>query len=229
MIDEENAVTEVSKAIREIAKASGKAIDTVRSLGSFVADVISGPIDQAMGIVKDKLVYMRWERQARFIKRAEELFRKLGIANRHKAVPMSIAIPLLQSAFLEEDDELQDMWVQLLANAADAANADCRREVRRAYISILQDMTSLDAAIMQKLLTVPEELVFENPGGDERHFPDEAVLLALANLARLGLITGTMVLDGSVIYDKILPTRLGYNFILACTATRKGDPTRSRS
>ncbi|MCK6467384.1 MAG: Abi-alpha family protein [Candidatus Brocadia sinica] len=281
MIDEENAVTEVSKAIREIAKASGKAIDTVRSLGSFVADVISGPIDQAMGIVKDKLVYMRWERQARFIKRAEELFRKLGIANRHKAVPMSIAIPLLQSAFLEEDDELQDMWVQLLANAADAANADCRREVRRAYISILQDMTSLDAAIMQKLLTVPEELVFENPGGDERHFldeavllalanlarlglitgtmvldgsiiydkiltvpeelvfenpggderhfPDEAVLLALANLARLGLITGTMVLDGSVIYDKILPTRLRYNFILACTATRKGDPTRSRS
>ena len=52
---------------------------------------------------------------------------------------------------------------------------------------------------------LPEELVFENPGGDERHFPDEAVLLALANLARLGLITGTMVLDGSVIYDKILP------------------------
>lgn len=149
MVDEENAVTEVSKAIREIAKASGKAIDTVRSLGSFVADVISGPIDQAMGIVKDKLVYMRWERQARFIKRAEELFRKLGIANRHKAVPMSIAIPLLQSAFLEEDDELQDMWVQLLANAADA---DCRREVRRAYISILQDMTSLDAAIMQNSL-----------------------------------------------------------------------------
>jgi len=148
---------------------------------------------------------------------------------------MSIAIPLLQSAFLEEDDELQDVWAQLLANAA---NANYKREIRRTYISILQDLISLDARIMQKLLTVPEQylmkpiftyelpdrFIFEMPEG-ERRFPDHAVLVSLANLARLGLITGTMLISGAILFNEILPTKLGYDFILACTVHKEDGPT----
>lgn len=227
MTCEENEVTEVSKAIQETAKASGKAIDAVSSLCKFVADITFGSITQAIGIVEDKLIYMRWERQVRFIKKAKALLEELGLSGKQRPVPMSIAIPLLQSAFIEEDDELQDLWAQLMANAA---NKSYKREIRRAYISILQDLTSLDAQIMQKLLMVPEryenkhlftyklpdEFVFEEPAG-ERRFPDHAVLISLANLARLGLIAGTMLISGEIIFNEILPTRLGYDFILACT------------
>jgi hypothetical protein len=231
MTDEENAVIEVSKAIQETAKASGKAIEVVRSLCSFVAEITSGSITQAIGIVEDKLAYMRWERQVRFIKRAELLLRELGLPTNRRPVPMSIAIPLLESAFIEEDDELQDLWAQLLANAA---NASYKHEIRRAYISILQDLTSLDAQIMQKFLTVPEkywmkpiftyrlpdEFVFEESKG-ERRFPDHAVLVSLANLARLGLIGGTMLISGEILFNEIRPTLIGYDFILACTVNTK--------
>lgn len=46
---------EEGKAVQEVAKATGKAIDAGREMGGFIAKYLGAPLDQAMGIWTDKL------------------------------------------------------------------------------------------------------------------------------------------------------------------------------
>lgn len=61
-------VTAVAKAAEEIAKTSGKFIDMISKFGSFIAEYTLAPLQAGFGIVADKLMYMRWERQQRLQK-----------------------------------------------------------------------------------------------------------------------------------------------------------------
>ena len=61
------AVIETAKAAQEVAKTTGKGIDAGLELGGFFARFTGGPLEQASGIVEDKLRYMRWERQVRLM------------------------------------------------------------------------------------------------------------------------------------------------------------------
>ncbi len=139
---------EEAKATQEIAKVAGKITDAARETGGFIARYIGGSLEQGIGIFEDKLKYMRWERQVRLMQRADEFLRERGLEGPTRLVPMKIAIPLLQAASLEEDDDLQDIWARLLVNAADAGSGV---EVKRAYISILEDFDPLEAKILQKI------------------------------------------------------------------------------
>lgn len=58
-----NEVEETAKAVQEVTKTSGKGIDASRCFGGFVAKLISGSLEQGMGIFEDKLKYIRWKRQ----------------------------------------------------------------------------------------------------------------------------------------------------------------------
>ena len=49
----------------EWAKTIGKGTDAARELGGFIAPLIRGSLEQGMGIVEDKLAYVRAERAAR--------------------------------------------------------------------------------------------------------------------------------------------------------------------
>ena len=48
---------EESKAIQEIAKTGGKAIDAVIEFGGFTARCIAGSLEQGLGIFEDRLKY----------------------------------------------------------------------------------------------------------------------------------------------------------------------------
>ncbi|MCF7956217.1 MAG: hypothetical protein K9M75_10470, partial [Phycisphaerae bacterium] len=109
MTEETKAIKETAIAAQEIAKTSGKAIDAGSKFGGFVAKYISGPLEQATGIVEDKFKYIRWERQQRLMLRAEDFMKEIGLASPTRPVPLKLAIPLLQGASMEEDDDLQDI------------------------------------------------------------------------------------------------------------------------
>src|SRR2546428_12432950 len=134
-------MSDETKAVEEIAKATGKAIDASREVGRSLARYIKRPLQQAMGIVEDRLKYMRWERRVRLMQRADEFLKSRGLSKPTRPVPLKIAIPIMVEGSLEEDDKLQDIWAQLLANAADK---DSGVEVRHMFLSILKDLTSQD-------------------------------------------------------------------------------------
>ena len=110
MSEDIEAVKETAKAIQEVAKTTNSAIDAGRQFGGFVARYIAGPLEEGLGIFHDKLKYMRWERQVRLMQRSEKFLREVGLLCLTRPVQLKIAIPQIQAASLEEDDELQDRW-----------------------------------------------------------------------------------------------------------------------
>jgi len=145
MIDEE------AKATKEVAKTACKAIDAGMELGKFLSKFIEGPLEQGIGIVEDKLKYMRWERQVSFMEKAMKTIANRGLTVPNRTVPLKIAIPLFQAATVEDDDDLQSVWANLLVNATDK---DSGVEVRRSFVSILQDLSFVEVQILEKIYSI---------------------------------------------------------------------------
>lgn len=236
MPDTLETTSDVAKAAQEVAKTAGKAIDAGRDFGSFVSKYVEGPATQLSGMVEDKLVYMRWERQQRLMARAEQFQRELGVK---ATIPlqMKLAIPLLQSATLEDNDDLQDLWAKLLVNAT---KVEGRVDVTRGMISILEHLTPFDALILDRIYSLPYEQTANNGiytallpdravPGDERgenrgeipaevkdRYPSDQVTLALANLKRLGCVSTGMTWGGGETFGRVTPTLMGRTFVEAC-------------
>lgn len=222
------------KAVQEVAKTAGKVTDAAREFGGFLAFLIKRPLEQAMAIWEDRLKYMRWERQVRLMQRAKKFLSDRGLQEASRATPMSFAIPLLQAASLEEDDYLQDRWAMLLVNAADAKSGI---DIRRAFISILEDLSPFDALILDKIFhALPAATTAENQRIFTAQLPEEAVVwndkehpantirlpkeveLSLGNLYRLGCLTswgGWFIPPNDFIC--VCLTALGKAFVEACT------------
>jgi len=223
--------TEGAKAVQEVAKATGKGIDAAREAGGFIAKYIDGPLTEGIGIWTDKLKIYRWEQQVKLMQRATELLSQLGLSAPTRAVPLNIAIPILQEGSMQSDQGLQERWANLLVNAA---NAGSGIEIKASYISILKDMSSLDVRNLHAIYSLPLNKIQEAgiwPGGlpesaeffESRHsqlsyadIPEE-VVLSLGNLARLGCVSPATGWGGGQYFTHIYPTVLGRYFVTACT------------
>jgi hypothetical protein len=238
MLPDPETTQEVAKATKAVADASGKLIEASKSVGQFIARFIAGPLEQGMGIFEDRLKYMRWDRQLRLMKRAEEVIAERGYEMPSRAVPMKVAIPLFQGASMEEDDSLQDRWVNLLVNAA---YVESGLEIRRAYIEILAQMDSMEAQILDKIYTLPfaethtwglitmwlpERAEIATEHNTRNIHPPEPVCAALANLVRLGCIKSPNMIIGGEFLAQVYTTRLGRDFVAACRQPPEGASTQ---
>ncbi len=66
MFDE---VTEAAKAVQETAKTARSGIEATQALGRFVSRITTEPLETVMGILNDKLQFVRWERKLRLAER----------------------------------------------------------------------------------------------------------------------------------------------------------------
>ena len=216
-------MNEESKTVEEVAKAAGKAVDATREFGGFIAKYAGRSLEQAMGLVEDKFRYMRWERQVRLVERASEFLKERGLPAPSRTVPLQVMIPLIQAGSLEEDDWMQDRWAALLVNAADAS---IDTEIRRAFVSILEDLSAFDATVFECVYAVdvgtgtedevwtkhvPKFVSEERPEGDMR--PSAEVEISLGNLARLGLIASAVFWSGPSPFCCVNKTALGVAFL----------------
>ena len=143
---------------------------------------------------------------------------------------MKIAIPLIQAALLEENDELQDIWARLLVNAADA---DSGVNVERALVTILQDFGPLEAQLLRVIHDAPPEKyphgAIETSGlpsayvgpKEDPDLPPEPVQIGLWNLMRLGCIEPGGTWDSLVGVTRVRITALGRALVRACTLREK--------
>lgn len=228
-----NSEFDTAETTREITRVVEKSIDSANKLGEFIGPIVAGSLKQGMGIIEDRLRYMRLERRARMMQRTQDLWREVGLNGPTRSIPLKLAIPLLEAAFVEDNDYLQDIWAQLLANAT---NSDNDMILQRAYISILEQLTQLDAIIVKEIYTLPYDNrqhcgvitkwlpnrarvypLEESDRAEGFMEPPVKIKHSLANLARLGCIAISKTIAGEEKFGLIHTRLLGRDFVKACT------------
>jgi hypothetical protein len=214
------------KATEEAFRATGKAIDAARECGKWLARLVKRPLREAVGMLEDHLRVVRWERQQRLIERVNKFLQDRGLLGATRPVPLKIALPIIQQGCLEEDDDLQDLWAQLLVNAADAASDT---EVRSSFVNILKDLTALDAVNLAKIYSFAYENV-KGSGVWTGELPEAisldgkpgvvmrpSVAVSLDNLLRLRLVDNAAAMAGGGPLYTVFQTELGRAFFRACS------------
>lgn len=147
MQDPTEALAETAKAVREVAKTVGNAIDASRQAGGLL-DRIFGPgvqdwvgrnwSDRQRARRVEAAIY-DWARLEELLyKTAAELEAKGIKATRQ--VPPKIAISLIENATIEHDDELHSRWAKMLANALNPSAG----EIEKKFVTTLAELTSRD-------------------------------------------------------------------------------------
>jgi Abortive infection alpha len=197
MSDESEALKESAKAAQEIAKAAGTAIEATRSAGGWLDRIFGKAIEDTVGrIWTDRIAARRveaaiydWARLLTLLHNVEKKLLAKGIETT-RLVPPKVALPLLEHATMENEDDLHVLWENLLAAALDPS----QEEIKRTYVSVLVELSARDAHAL-KLMYAEWSYYEANPitdRSDEQHryssgvttLNDESAVL----FYRLGLI-----------------------------------------
>lgn len=193
-----NDVEEAAKAVQEVAGAAGKAIDATRDAGGFIERIFGKGLEDMVGWRwSDRMTARRieaciydWERLQILAHQTNERLRARGITN-FRAIPPKVALPLLEYATVEHEEDLLGLWANLLASGLDAA----ANEISRKFVTTLGEMTGADALVFHILFNecrdqrmqkeTPDGSKCWGPGTDGTHSHDA---VSIITLNRPGLI-----------------------------------------
>lgn len=219
--------------------------EAVAVVGEFVRDVFGASARAAgKGLAAPIEVWAerRAENAKRVIVEASQLVQESG--GTASAVPGRVLMPLLEKASLEENDELHERWVALLANAA--MNPEV---ILPAFVSILGELSPVEARLLRRLFELGAEIRYMDDALDSptrtpadsghqlkrrrdlaesQRFMQliahcrvdnvQKALILLANLARLGLVVMSGVIERPHTVTRVRLSKFGKAFIQACSA-----------
>jgi hypothetical protein len=172
----------------EQAKLFREAVETLRSVGGFLKEVVGTVPEDLVGLLAgDWLRVRRAENLARMIEKMQERIKARKKAESREQPSLSIALPILMAAADESRDELQDLWARLLAAATDPERA---QSFRVQFIEVAKQMDPLDAAVLQSArdrggVTGQIQLEF----AEKLKVRRDEIEVSLNNLARLKLVS----------------------------------------
>ena len=130
---------EQAKLLQELIKAA-------RDTSGYFADIFGEtPKDLFALLVGDRVKAKRIERLAMLWQRTRERLREREIAE-PEPPSLKYAIPLLQAAADEENEEMQDLWSRLLAAAMDPKRPNA---MRQSFIQTVKQMDPMDALVFK--------------------------------------------------------------------------------
>lgn len=228
-------ITKIAEAAAEVSKLGTQAVKTSEKILRGFAKILGEPAKDAAGLIGDSLKFLRWERQLRYVDRYNKILEERGIVH-FKAVPPKFALPMISQASLEENDELQDLWARLTANAMDP---NFKLELRYAYIEIIKSLNPLDVKMLgffyealKKDPIFKEELVTDYSLKKEQicaglGVSENEYNLSVYNLFRVQCLAPAVMESTRIMFGgepttifkgakAITMTPLGVNFVKAC-------------
>jgi hypothetical protein len=132
----------------EIVKAGAQGIvEGVMKPFSSLIEAVFGPAAEEAGLMlQDHVKSYRLLRQVRLWQRTQEKLKRLGV--KPKQVPLKLLGAIIDNASVEDQDDLQDIWANLLTNAADPQE---RNTVVPSFPAILKELTSRDVKFLDAL------------------------------------------------------------------------------
>ena len=156
----------------------------------FMEKYAGPPLHEVSGLATDWLRYVRWKNAEKLRDCVEKLAAEQGILSPTRLVPLKVVIPLLENASLEDDDTLRNLWAQLLVNAG---NASFQLEITRSYISILRELSAIEAGILNSLATTKRHLWFDLDFSEKYNVSGLNIYISFWNLVRLGCLAPTVI------------------------------------
>jgi hypothetical protein len=99
---------------------------------------LAGPAAAEIGFtLKDHVRVFRFKRQLRLFERVKEMLAKSKMEPGR--VPLKLLLPVVENASVEENNDLQDRWAAMLANAA------IKRDVHPSFPEVLKQLNERDA------------------------------------------------------------------------------------
>jgi Abortive infection alpha len=155
-------------------------------VGEMLQKMIA-PAAQEVGLIgRDVVRYVRARIQVRFFEQLKHKCDNAHINIKHVKLPLLFDI--LQRGTIEEDEDLQDLWVNLLANAADSRNQVL---IRTTFPDILRQISKEEAAYLNEMFEIMEKAEVQMVRTYDVEQPDHTPRLdpvSYDNLQRLRLI-----------------------------------------
>lgn len=184
-------------------------------------------------IIIDKLSFYRWNNALRFWDKYQEKKAQRNIEGKETPIPPKFIIEILENAFNENNEKIQEEWNNLLLNWQDPEK-NCDKKYM--YIDLLKNLDTNEIKLLKIISKDKNFDLFLNNKNmyyDKNTIKqllglsDEEYEIVVLNLFRLG-ICESLKSTGNVIaindlqvkadagIDKIRITRLGYNLIKNC-------------
>lgn len=139
---------EQAKAVTATADTTGKLADLVGKAGSFCARLVGQVPEQLGGIATDWATYLRCSNLLIIQDMVDAKMKMRAFEGKPVPIRLRLAYPMLEAASLENDDTLQGLWANLIANAMDPNYSDA---IHPAYIGIIKELSVDEALILQYL------------------------------------------------------------------------------
>jgi hypothetical protein len=185
----------------ELAKVAGQiVVDTAKdargALGRLFGDAIT-ELGQTLG---DRARLYRFENLTKILEKAERIASARGYTPEQlKALPFGDALRTTEAASMEEDDDVQDLWARLIANATAPEDGS---PVQKVYIDLLKSLSGPEVLLLDLLWRFRldtfrsiEELEIYNKDSEAaaetrwRKVPMQKRLSSIQNLLRLRCIS----------------------------------------
>lgn len=216
------------KAKASLVKQEAEIEATENEINAFFNKIVPDFINQAGGILSDRVRFWRWKKQMDIIKNAQEKIKLSGLTKQQ--IPLKVLVPIIQNSSLEEDSNMQNRWANMLANAATG-----NQQVSPNYAAILNELSPIEVEILDMIYQeVNKESDYQKRRGFQfdavklrtiLELPEEKMDLIIENLFRLNLLqppAGKGIMLGELPFalrtNKAFEfTTLGYEFVKACS------------
>ena len=223
---------EGAKAIQASAKAASELRPELRGVGHFLAKALGRSTEQANGLLGDVLAFARIELSLRFYDRVQRKMDERGMDGPTKKAALAVVFPILQAASVEEEDDIAEMFADLLVNAVDDM---AQVSVSKAIVETVRRLSPVEAKVLQAMANAPADSLNESgmmftcglpvtyhpKPSSEYNLDDEVpadVSLALATLTSLGCVECAATWGGATIQRQARVTIFGQALINAATA-----------
>jgi len=176
-----------AKAVQEVAKVTGKALDLIDGVGRATGRVLGPTVREAVGMAEDFVSEVRDRNRARLKANTKDRLRKRGVEPISEGVSIGLIAPIVVAAVDEGDADIRELWERLLANALDPSRT---RLVRSEFVDTIRHLHPNDAAILKSLYDHPGQHVpntREFLVGWQKLSPD-SVEVSLSNLEHVKCI-----------------------------------------
>ncbi len=144
----------------EVMKTGIEAVTSsaMKPVTDLIASIFGPAAEEAGLMLKDHLRVFRAMRRFRLLTRTAEKLKEMGV--NPQQVPLKLLFPIVENASIEESDELQDRWANLLARAADPKEAN---KVSIAFPEMLRELSERHVKFLDALYEAARETLSRSP------------------------------------------------------------------